>query len=66
MRLEQINLKLVESNEGFLEILDLESVEEVMIINDAMRFGTIRLKNGLMKYLTPEATRDVRRCLEKR
>lgn len=66
MKLESINLLEVKTNEGFLDILDLDDVDKIVCINDYMKFGSVRLKNGLVRCLTPESTREVKKCLEQK
>ena len=46
MKLENINLLEVETNEGFREILDLEEVTTVSVL---CNYAIVRLRNGLIK-----------------
>ena len=63
MRLEQINLLEVETQEGFLDILDLEQVRSVNVLCD---YAVVKLRNGTPKCVVKEYADTIKKFIKRR
>jgi len=60
MKLEQINLLLVESKEGVAEVLDMEKVKRVVLMINS---GLVEMDNGIVKLLDLKSARKAYRWM---
>jgi hypothetical protein len=63
MRLEQINLLEVETQDGFLDIIDLEDVKSVNVLCD---YAVVSLRNGMFKCVVKEYADTIKKLIKRR